>query len=425
MANTYFRSFINKDAYDDYVANTDLPDIFVGYCVAEDEVIYLKDSPALQPFTITAVDECTFRFRDRYNYSTDNGETWNYKENGEWTDVTLQPDETLQLRGNFNEYIQNYWIQMVENDDQHRYKFSGNIMSLYYGDAYYKATLPSDGSLGFNNVFSERVGLIDVSGLVLPNNAPNSAFREMFRSCHNLVNAGFTINAKNSGIQAFLQMFSDCSNLTTAPTIKVKKICREGMTEMFQNCTSLVNAPDLSSITGYALGENNDTLWAVGGSFKRMFAGCSALTNVPVVPIVYQNTYETTYESMFEGCTSLVIAPEVTITGANYDGEGGDAYHAMFKNCSSLSDTSKLKFSTEDGYVYFYGSKTSEIFDGCTSLTNIRFTGSSLPENWPSNWLDNTTGGTITIDAGQNTSDWESRLGLDTSKWTCVEASAS
>ena len=424
MATTYFKSFINKDAYDAYVANTDLPSIFVGYCVTEDEVYYLKDSPAAQPLTFTAVDECTVHFRDHIYYSTDNGETWNYNES-EWTDVTLQPDATLQLRGNFNEQFQNYWLEVYDNDDQHRYKLSGNIMSLYFPDAYYKSTLPTDGSLTFWGAFSDREGLIDVSGLVLPNNCPDSAFREMFTRCHHLINAGFTINAKNTGVQAFLAMFNDCFSLTTAPTINVKKVCREGMQEMFYNCTSLVNAPDLSSITGVVVGKqgNNDPLWAAGGAFKRMFGACSSLTNVPVVPIIYRNTYDTTYESMFEGCTSLVIAPEVTITGANYEGDGGDTYHAMFKDCSSLSDTSKLKFSTEDGYVYFYGSKTSQIFDGCTSLTNIRFTGSSLPNNWPSNWLDNTTGGTITIDAGQSTSDWESALGLDTSRWTCVEAS--
>ena len=422
MANKYFRSFLNKDAYDAYVANTDLPSIFVGYCVTEDEVVYLKDSPAVQPFTITAITSITIRFRDHYNYSTDNGETWGYNE-GEWTEVNLQPDETLQLRGNFNEQISNDWIQFGGEND--RVKLSGNIMSLYYADAYYKATLPTDGSLNFWGVFSDEPALVDVSGLVFPNNAPDSAFREMFTRCGNLVNAGFTINAKNSGVQAFLGMFNECFSLTTAPTINVKKICREGMTEMFQSCSSLVNAPDLSSITGYVVGAqgNNDPLWAVGGAFKRMFNGCSSLTNVPVVPIVYRNTYDTTYESMFEGCSSLVVAPEVTITGANYDGGGGAAYANMFKNCSSLSDTSKLKFSTEDGYIYFYGDKTTSIFDGCTSLTNIRFTGSSLPNNWPSNWLDNTTGGTITIDAGQSTSDWESALGLDTSRWTCVEAS--
>jgi len=422
MATTYFKSFINKDAYDAYVANADLPSIFVGYCATEDEVYYLKDSPAAQPLTFTAVDECTVHFRDHIYYSTDNGSTWNYNE-GEWTYVTLQPNATLQLRGNFNEQFQNGWLEMAENDDTHRYKLSGNIMSLYYPDAYYKATLPSDGSLNFWGAFSDREGLTDVSGLVLPNNCPDSAFREMFTRCPNLVNAGFTINAKNSGIQAFLAMFNDCYNLTTAPTINVKKVCREGMQEMFHNCTSLVNAPDLSSITGVYVPKDNDEGFAAGGAFKRMFNGCTSLTNVPMVPIVYKNTYDTTYESMFEGCSSLVIAPEVTITGANYDGDGGDTYHNMFNGCTSLSDTSKFKFSTEDGYVYFYGSKTSQIFDGCTSLTNIRFTGSSLPQRWPSNWLDNTTGGTITIDAGQSTSDWEAALGLDTSRWTCVEAS--
>lgn len=417
MATTYFRSFLNKDAYDAYVANTNLPSIFVGYCATEDEVYYLKDSPAAQPLTFTAVDECTVHVRDHIYYSTDNGETWNYNEN-EWTYVTLQPDATLQLRGNFNEQFQNGWLEMAENDDQHRYKLSGNVMSLYSPDAYYKATLPTDGSLNFWGAFSDREGLTDVSGLVLPNNAPDSAFREMFTRCHNLVNAGFTINAKDCGIQSYLWMFNDCFNLTTAPIINVKNICHEGMLGMFQNCYALVTPPDLSSITGFVSKNGMST----GGAFKSMFENCTSLTSIPMVPVMDQDGNTDTYQRMFAGCSALTAAPEFTIIGATWEGEGGGKYYQMFQGCSSLNDASDLTFNTDNGCVYFQNDWTGYIFDGCSALTNIRFTGSNLPQRWPSNWLDNTTGGTITIDAGQSTSDWEAALGLDTSIWTCVEA---
>lgn len=414
MATTYFKSFLNKDQYDTYVANTDLPSIFVGYIAEDDDVIYLKDSPAFQPFTITAITSTTIRFRDHYNYSTDNGETWTYA--NEWVEVNLQADDTLQLRGNFNEQMSNDWIQIGGEND--RVKLSGNVMSLYYGDAYYKASLPSDGTLNFAGVFSYEPALVDVSGIILPNTAPDGAFREMFAHCDNLTNAGFTINAKNCGIQSYLAMFSDCGSLTTPPIINVKNIAHEGMLQMFQNCYSLVNAPDLSSITGY-VSKNGLT---TGGAFKSMFEACSSLTNIPMVPTLDQDGNTDTYQCMFKNCSSLATAPEFTIIGATWEGEGGGKYYQMFNGCSSLSDASDLTFSTDDNCIYFQNDWTAQIFDGCTSLTNIRFTGSSLPQRWASNWLDNTTGGTITIDAGQSTSDWETALGLDTSIWTCVEA---
>lgn len=88
-----------------------------------------------------------------------------------------------------------------------------------------------------------------------------------------------------------------------------------------------------------------------------MFKGCTSLTATPELPattLAYR-----CYYYMFNGCTSLAIAPSELSATVMTD----ECCTSMFYNCSSLTATPELPATTLGENCY------KDMFNGCTSLT--------------------------------------------------------
>lgn len=149
------------------------------------------------------------------------------------------------------------------------FKVYGNIMSLLEGDNFLN-------SQGFYNVkyvfeafFYRNNGLVDASGLVLPEqNLTGHCYASMFDLCSNLVHAPKLLPAKEIGIGCYYYMFARCPKLVDAPVILGESGGVGGFEAMFLDCTSLTTSPDIYMRS------------AGLGNFDQMFDGCTALTSI-------------------------------------------------------------------------------------------------------------------------------------------------
>ena len=108
-----------------------------------------------------------------------------------------------------------------------------------------------------------------------------------------------------------------------------------------------------------------------------MFAGCTSLTQAPVLPA---NTLaDSCYLGMFADCTSLTQAPRLPATTL---AEG--CYYQMFANCTSLTQAPELPASELVRYCYY------EMFSGCTSLSSVTMLATNVgAEGCLEDWLKN------------------------------------
>ena len=98
--------------------------------------------------------------------------------------------------------------------------------------------------------------------------------------------------------------------------------------------------------------------------YHAMFCDCTYLTDAPALPAT--TLAGECYSSMFENCPSLTAAPELPAMSL-----ADKCYTYMFKGCTSLVATPNLPATTMPN-----GSCYKGMFSGCTSLTTVP---SSLP----------------------------------------------
>jgi hypothetical protein len=100
-----------------------------------------------------------------------------------------------------------------------------------------------------------------------------------------------------------------------------------------------------------------------------MFCDCTNLTQAPELPAM--TLTNSCYSYMFDGCTSLTQAPELPATTlADY------CYYYMFYGCTGLQNIT-INADENNNYVY---NALLEMFNGATSLNEIRFTSLTFDE---------------------------------------------
>lgn len=227
------------------------------------KLVWEKGGYSFQPFTVCAVDDTvTVRIFGNtpasgtsqtiyYKYSI-NGGDWIQTDSSDT--VTLNKDDVMCVMG---ENAHRCWIKGLCD-------VSGNIMSLEYGDDFYRKKSwgsRTHGSLGFFYSCDIR----NAENLILP--------------------------AKEVGENGYNSMFQDCVYLTTPPKLPATTLWRYCYDYMFDGCSSLTNAPELPA-----------TELPVG-CYRFMFQDCKKLTNAPELPADYLRNE--CYREMFSGCTSL------------------------------------------------------------------------------------------------------------------------
>ena len=273
-----------------------------------------------------------------FEYSVDNGKTWNEMEP---TTITiwgqyelsafsvpeLSAGNVMMIKGvNDGLYVQGIdfeysnLIGLIDSDG--RFNAYGNVMSIAYGDDFVGQT--SMQGKGFVALFDTSFitgnasKIISAENLILPATTLSpECYRGMFQGCGLLTKAPklpATILADN----CYSFMFDGCVSLTQAPELPATTLADGCYRGMFEDCTSLTTAPELPATT---LAED---------CYSAMFWGCTALTKAPNLPATTLAQY--CYGNMFNGCTSLTTAPELPARTL-VDG----CYYDMFWGCSSLN----------------------------------------------------------------------------------------
>lgn len=297
----------------------------------------------------TALEDGTFTFTiyssvdtadcEYIEYSTD-GKNWNRTNNVASTTVTITTPTILEGE---KVYWRGYGYKYcyTGNDNYASYfsstgtfNVSGNISSIILGSDFGSATqyrrryatnhASNRGAL--RALFKNCTGLVDASGLILPNIGYNYNFefyRSLFTGCTSLTDASFelpTIVTENNNGTNYSYMFRECSSLISPPVFNMSDCKANDFDGMFYNCISLIVAPDISSITSLA-----------NSCFADMFYGCSGITQ-PAKMNQFATVTNNCFNSMYVYCTSLTIAPVLpaeTLTNG--------CYYWMFIHCSNLT----------------------------------------------------------------------------------------
>ena len=189
---------------------------------------------------------------------------------------------------------------------------------------------------------------LDVSGFET-SNVNNMSF--MFYGCNSLSNldvSGFD----TSNVTLIIDMFTHCSSLTSLDVSGFNTSKVDSLGQMFYGCRSLtsldVSGFDTSNVT----------------RMDGVFSGCSSLTSLDVSGFDTSNV--TVMDSMFRGCSSL---KNLDLSG--FDMSNVSDMDDICNGCSNL-ETVTLPNTLK--------SITADMFAGCTSLEEVRFTGSE--EEW-------------------------------------------
>ena len=317
-----------------------------------------------QYLTFTALESGKFTFLfNALQYSLDNGTTWN----------TLAANSTSQTVNAGNKIMWKQTGLIPDSSDgigmfssTGRFKVSGNVMSLYYGDNFIGQTDLTGKTYAFYGLFTNCTKLIDASNLILPaTTLANRCYYNMFQSCTGLTTApelpAITLNER-----CYCSMFYGCTSLKTAPELPATTLADNCYSSMFYNCTSLTTAPELSAATLFY------------SCYSSMFYGCTSLTTAPELPGT--TLASSCYNSMFYGCTSLTKAPELPATTL-----ANNCYYQMFSDCTSLNYIKCLATDISASsctYNWVINVATYGTFVRATSMSDWTTGNSGILVNW-------------------------------------------
>lgn len=238
----YIKKFDTLSGQTEYLNSADI-DTYVGY-VDENQTVYYDDSIIIQYQkkyltieALTAGDLSLTGARSNFNYSLDNGSTWNVLANNQT--VAVNAGKKVLLKANRPTVYYETGIGNISYSGQ--FNLYGNIMSLVYGDNFIGQETISDG-YQFYKLFRSNTTLISAENLILP-----------------------ATTLKNV---CYMSMFNGCTSLTVAPVLPATSLMFGCYWSMFYNCTSLTTAPELPA-----------TILA-GSCYKAMFAGCRNLNYI-------------------------------------------------------------------------------------------------------------------------------------------------
>lgn len=292
-------------------------------------------------------------------YSMDEGNTWYdlATELREIRTLYVSTGDKVMIKGNnANIYFGSDFLwNSFHRDSTAVFDVEGNLLSLLYGDDFASYSgITKEGQ--FKEFFYSLTTMHSAQNLVMPKNAPNEAYNNMFISCSSLVSAPSILPAAVVGDGAYQSMFSSCVSLVNAPVISATQLGTSACAYMFNACTSLVTAPQLPATDFITIDPDYGQVPA-GGVYENMFSGCESLVNPPSLPATAVT--HSCYYGMFEGCSSLVTAPNLpatTLSGASI------CYANMFRFCTSLVNPPVISATTLSESCFRY------MFQGCTAL---------------------------------------------------------
>ena len=394
--------------------------------------------------TFTTLEKSKFQFKgNNIQYSLNDGNTWQTLINGQYT-PEVEQDRTILWRGNLipNKIVNgivdpNYPEDGVEGigtfSSSGKFNVSGNILSLIY-NSNFEGKYKLDYDFIFYKLFS-NCKIVSAQELILsPVNLSVGCYYKMFESCNYLEHSP-NFDIVNLAEFCYAYMFLDCTSLTdipnTLPNNKMKGFCYKGM---FKNCKSIKKIPLLGKILSYYCyqemfaectslthieledeiepdpnSSSQDVICE--GCYLGMFQDCTNLTQLynksgDLLSLNYNLAFSC-YTRMFKGCTSLVIAPEMSHTsnGAGkacmemfsgcknlekapevlyFNNLNDKCYYAMFQGCQKLQRAPKIYANN------FIGKQTCDLmFKDCTSLNYINAPSMIYSSDNTYNWVNN------------------------------------
>ena len=306
--------------------------------------------------TLTALeDNLTLTFSQNELLFSLDGNYWNL----------LAPNTELHLDYNQSVIFKNQGLTPTINNGigtftvNKKFKISGNVMSLLFGDNAATSKSLKDYNSAFERLFSNCITLQSVSNNFLPaTELANNCYLGMFNGCTSLVTAP-ELPARKLKEKCYGDMFGGCTSLVNAPELPAITLTYGCYSGMFQNCTSLVSAPELPATN------------LAGTCYAYMFNGCTSLVSVPNLPAT--SLTENCYTNMFEGCTNLSVINILPSKKLALN-----CYRYMFSRCSSLKNVYPTNLpATELAPYCYYG-----MFNGCTSLVSApELPATTLTEN--------------------------------------------
>ncbi len=415
--------------------------------------------------TFEAVEDCVFTFKmdaklptscvPNISYSIDNGNTWTTTVNVDNEEVIvttplIKSGNKILWKSNAVQYCYQPDSAEVgsdlplENagfstfDSSGKYKISGNIMSLLYGDDFVGKTefkpyvSTGYGAGAFTYLFTWNYGwaeywddptkfnekIISTKFLSLPATtlAPY-CYYGLFLSCSKMIDCP-ELPATTLAAACYKEMFYLCDAMLEAPELHALKMESECYREMIDRCRSLKVAPELPATTlapycyyglfstdplltkapelpatelepycYYAMFYNNTGLITPPSKlpatvmkercYNGLFSGCESLKYSPELPATTLAPW--CYYGMYMGCLSLEKAPKLpamTLTDS--------CYRRMFDNCPSLETAPELPATELVANCYI------QMFRNCTKLNLMTALFTTTPANtYTSNWVQN------------------------------------
>ena len=379
----YTTTFENHSGYTKFFASYDYKMPNVSYCKAEKHVHYNKDYKG-QYLTFVPLEDMRIAFWDAYNslylnwvsisgdtyYSLDGGYNWTLLPRKTYIDVpygtkcmfkgNLQPHTTWGA-GSFR----------TEGDCN----VEGNFCSMTKMDNF----MVTNDSNNYRDLFS-GTSIISAAGLETAIKSGGN-FQMMFYDCHKLsIPPKLTNLTKQFGSRTFWYTFAHCHSLTEVPEFNFPDMMlRSGCFDnMFNDCIGIKKTPSFTFTANPSYRQDDE-------GCQGMFEGCSGITEAGDITI--DKVGQEVFGEMFKNCTSLEVAPKVTVTSGEV---GFYGMWSMFRGCTSLKtapDLSSITSLSSDGCYYMFADCASleepplmpnvsvvnsetyqSMFRGCTSL---------------------------------------------------------
>ena len=171
-------------------------------------------TPTSGYLTFNMLDDAAIKFsKSGLSYSFD-GERWAELEADEY--IYLSSGDTVMWKGELTP-TSAYGIGTFWSDGD--YEAEGNIMSLLYGDNFENKTSLSGKNSAFRSLFASNTNIVNAENLILPaTTLSNNCYQNMFSGCTSLVSAP-SLPATTLTSSCYQGMFSGCSGLTSTPIL--------------------------------------------------------------------------------------------------------------------------------------------------------------------------------------------------------------
>ena len=250
----YIKTFETESAMTEYLEGADI-DVFVGYTKDTEKVHWSDALPnyAEQYLTFVAeADNMSVGLSDAGNnvfqYSVDNGSTWNNLANDQSTS-SVNSGQTILFKA--SGLTSDFYNGIGTLKPSVNARVQGNIMSLLYSDNFANADELTDANT-FICLFLNAIKLTSAEHLILPaTTLTDYCYAAMFANCTSLTTAP-ELPATTLAEGCYKEMFASCTSLTTAPELPATTLTDYCYEALFQYCTSLNSitclATDISAV---------------------------------------------------------------------------------------------------------------------------------------------------------------------------------